>query len=70
AMQNRFCISQKFFTTYYELLLVKTFRDKCSNVKGKVRRQHSSTRAATGDVEYNDGRGVNHENDGGNGGGF
>ncbi|CAF1504339.1 unnamed protein product, partial [Didymodactylos carnosus] len=67
---NRFCISQKFFTTYYELRLVKTFRDKCSKVKGKVRRQHSSTRVATGDVEYDDGRGVNHENDGGNEGGF
>ncbi|CAF1507648.1 unnamed protein product [Didymodactylos carnosus] len=40
-------------------------------LSGKVRQQRSSTRAATGGVENDDdGRGVNHENDGGNGGGF
>ncbi|CAF1238925.1 unnamed protein product [Didymodactylos carnosus] len=71
SIRNRFCIPEKFFTTYYELRLVKKFRAKCSNVKGKVRRQRSPTRAATGGVEDDDdGRSVNHENDDGNGGDF
>ncbi|CAF1216259.1 unnamed protein product [Didymodactylos carnosus] len=37
TIRNKFCMTEQFFATYYELYIVQTLRTKCSNAKIKKR---------------------------------
>ncbi|CAF1094907.1 unnamed protein product [Didymodactylos carnosus] len=47
AIRNKFCMTENFCATYYELRIVQTLRGKCSNAKIQKRQNEKAAALST-----------------------